>query len=46
VAEALRVHRDQQSIERIAAAARWTDSGLVFVSTGGTSLDLRNVLRI
>jgi len=38
------VHRDQQSIERI--AARWSDFGLVFVSIGGTSLDPRNVLRI
>jgi hypothetical protein len=46
VAEALRVHRDQQSIERIAAAGRWTDFGLVFVSTGGTPLVPRNVLRI
>jgi integrase len=46
VAEALRVHRDQQNFERAAAGDRWTDSGLVFVSTVGTPLDPRNVLRI
>ena len=31
---------------RAAAGDRWTDSGLVFVSTVGTPLDPRNVLRI
>jgi hypothetical protein len=46
VVEALRVPRDQQSFERIAAAGRWIDSCLVFVSTGGTPLDPCNVLRI
>jgi hypothetical protein len=46
VVEALRVHRDQQRFERIAAGGRWTDSGLVFVSTVGSPLDLGNVLRI
>jgi integrase len=46
VVESLRVHRDQQNFERAAAGDRWTDSGLVFVSTVGTPLDPRNVLRI
>jgi integrase len=45
-AEALRVHRDQQCFERVAAGDRWIDSGLVFVSMVGTPLDPRNVLRI
>jgi integrase len=44
--EPLRVHRDQQNFERSAAGDRWSDSGLVFVSTVGTPLDPRNVLRI
>jgi integrase len=44
--EPLRMHRDQQNFERAAAGDRWTDSGLVFVSTIGTPLDPRNVLRI
>jgi integrase len=39
-------HQDQQNFERAAAGCRWTDSGLVFVSTIGTPLDPRNVLRI
>jgi site-specific recombinase XerD len=46
VLEALRVHCDQQNFERAAAGDRWTDSGLVFVSSVGTPLDPRNVLRI
>ena len=45
VTDALRVHRDQQNFERATAGARWTDSGLLFVSTVGTPLDPRNVLR-
>ena len=44
--EALQVHRDRQNFERAAVGDRWTDSGLVFVSTVGTPLDPRNVLRI
>jgi integrase len=43
--EALRGHRETQALERAAAGARWTDSGYVFVSTVGTPLDARNVLR-
>jgi integrase len=46
VADALRVHRDQQSLERAACRAQWNDANLVFVSTKGTPLDARNVLRI
>ena len=46
VAEALREHRRHQLVERAAVDTRWTDSGLVFVSTVGTPLNPRNVLRI
>ena len=46
VVDALQMHRDQQNLERAAAGYRWTESGLVFVSTIGTPLDPRNVLRI
>ena len=44
--EALRGHSEAQALERAAAGARWSDSGFVFVSTVGTPLDARNVLRI
>jgi integrase len=46
VVEALWTHHERQGFERAAAGERWVDSGLVFVSTVGTPLDPRNVLRI
>jgi integrase len=46
VVEALARHREAQELEQAAAGSRWTDSGFVFVSTVGTPLDARNVLRI
>lgn len=42
---ALRSHRTRQRIERLAAGGEWTDSGLVFTTVEGTSLDARNVTR-
>lgn len=42
----LKMHSDKQNFERAAAGDRWVESGLVFVSTVGTPLDPRNVLRI
>ena len=43
---ALRTHRQRQFEERLAAGARWRDSGLVFTTTVGTPLDGRNVNRL
>ena len=39
VAAALRRHRKRQLEERLAAGARWVDSGLVFTSPFGTAVD-------
>ncbi len=39
VAAALRRHRTRQLEERLAAGARWRDSGLVFTNTIGTTID-------
>lgn len=39
VAAALRRHRKRQLEERLAAGARWVDSGLVFTSPIGTAVD-------
>ena len=39
VAAALRRHRTRQLEERLAAGARWRDSGLVFTTTIGTTID-------
>jgi integrase len=44
--QALQAHQAAQEIERRLAGSRWTDSGLVFVSTIGAPLDPRNVLRL
>ena len=46
VADALRAHRMRQVEERLAAGARWRESGLVFTSTLGTPLDERNLNRL
>ena len=46
VVAALRTHRQRQFEERLAAGARWRDSGLVFTTTVGTPLDGRNVNRL
>ena len=46
VASALREHRQRQIEERLAAGARWRDSGLVFTTSIGTPLDGRNVNRL
>ena len=46
VADALRAHRMRQLEERLAAEARWHESGLVFTSTLGTPLDERNLNRL
>jgi integrase len=43
--EALREHRKIQAKDRLKAGALWQDSGLVFCSTIGTSLDDHNVRR-
>ncbi len=43
---ALRSHRISQLEERLAAGTRWKESGLVFTSTIGTSLDPRNASRL
>jgi integrase len=44
--DALARHRHAQELERTAAGARWTESGIVFVSMVGTPLDARDVLSI
>jgi integrase len=43
---ALRAHRVRQLEERLVAGTRWKESGLVFTSTIGTSLDPRNAFRL
>ncbi len=43
---ALRAHRVPQIEERPVAGTRWKESGLVFTSTIGTSLDPRNAFRL
>ena len=42
---ALRVHRKRQAEARLAAGELWQDSGLVFTSSVGTSLDASHVRR-
>ena len=46
VIASLRVHRERQHEERLAAGAKWHDSGLVFTTAIGTPLDGRNVNRL
>jgi hypothetical protein len=36
---ALGVHHDRQALERKAAGARWRESGMVFTTSIGTSID-------
>jgi len=43
VFRALKAHRVRQLQERLAAGSRWQDSGLVFASSIGTSLEPRNL---
>lgn len=43
--ESLRRHRRTQAAEQLAAGRRWIDSGRVFTSPIGTTLDPRNVSR-
>jgi integrase len=43
---ALRAHRVRQLEERLVAGTRWKESGLVFTSSIGTSLDPRNAFRL
>jgi integrase len=43
--EALTEHRDRQRAERMAAGARWRESGHVFTSTVGTPLEPDNLRR-
>ena len=45
VADALRQHRQQQRLERVATGRRWKDADHVFASAVGTPLEPRNVLR-
>ena len=45
VFRALKAHRVRQLQERLAAGSRWQDSGLVFASSIGTSLEPRNLFR-
>lgn len=45
VYESLKAHRHRQLQERMIAGSRWKDSGLVFVSSIGTPLFRRNVLK-
>ena len=42
---ALRAHRDRQAFEQAAVGERWRDSGLVFTTRTGGSLDPRNAIR-
>ena len=46
VVVSLRAHRERQREERLAAGAKWHDSGLVFTTALGTPLDGRNVNRL
>ncbi len=43
--QTLQEHLAAQRIERAVAGARWKDNGLIFPSTIGTPLDLRNLVR-
>jgi integrase len=38
-------HKDRQEFERKRAGSRWQASGLVFTSTNGTTLEVRNLIR-
>jgi integrase len=44
-AEALRVHKERQAGERLAAGAQWSDHDLVFTTRTGSALDAANVRR-
>jgi integrase len=44
-AEALRAHHKRQTMERLAAAAGWSDQDLVFCTRTGRALDAANVRR-
>jgi integrase len=44
-AVALRAHQMRQEQERLLAADRWQETGMVFTTTIGTMLDARNMLR-
>jgi integrase len=44
-ADALRVHKDRQAGERLAAGAQWSDHDLVFCTRTGSVLDAANVRR-
>ena len=44
--EAFRRHRERQGAERIAAGAKWHDSGLVFTTPIGTAMEPANVNKI
>lgn len=46
VTAALRKHRTRQLEERLAAGARWVESGLVFTSPIGTAVDRSGLLRV
>ncbi|MBW1597916.1 tyrosine recombinase XerC [Streptomyces sp. JJ38] len=43
--DALKVQRERQGWQRLAAGARWQENGLVFASDVGTKLDSANVRR-
>ncbi|PGH46917.1 tyrosine recombinase XerC [Streptomyces sp. Ru87] len=43
--QALRLHREQQGWQRLAAGTAWKEHGLVFASAVGTELDSANVRR-
>lgn len=45
VADRLRTHRAAQATDRLAAGARWVDTGVIFASSIGTPLEPRNVDR-
>ena len=45
VVEALRVHKVAQGKERLAAGARWVDTGMVFTTTIGTPIEPDNLSR-
>ena len=46
VVASLSAHRERQREERLAAGAKWHDSGLVFTTAIGTPLDGRNLNRV
>ena len=43
--EALRIQAEQQAKDRAAAGSAWQETGLVFTSLAGTSMDAANVRR-